>query len=87
MEDFRNALIFQQGLKPRRARLPGSDLHQMRLAIASRKLNQTKPIAMRSQPHRFGIDSNHRTKIQALRQITFVEMDFFLRHRIPCQAY
>src|SRR5712691_2818299 len=56
MEQLDDRWIDQQPLEVRRVVAAGGELHQVRIAIATRQLDQAKPIAMRVEPHRLGVD-------------------------------
>src|SRR5579862_8106809 len=46
----------------------------MSVAVAGRKLHQAKPVAMRVQPHRLGVDRDSRPKIDPFGEIASVEL-------------
>src|SRR6202051_1271406 len=80
MKQFDNCGVGQQRLqiwaiRPLAAQRRGNDLHQMRCAVPGRKLHQAESVALRVQPHRLGIDRNHRSKAQPSRQVVLMQLD------------
>ena len=61
-------------------------LHHVGMAVAARHLHQAQPVAMRIEPHRFGIDRNDGPQDQAFRQIVPVKVDGAVRHEL-CDAH
>jgi hypothetical protein len=47
---------------------------KMRVTIPRRQLDKAEPVAMRVQPHRFGIDGDILAKIDSVRQVIMVKM-------------
>ena len=58
MENLEQRFVGQQFLQVRRGGLPGRDLHDVRRAVAGRKLHHAQPVAMRVETHGLGIDRN-----------------------------
>src|SRR6202045_1030085 len=73
MEQLGYAAIGQQLPQPRRRVAPRRKLHEMRVPIADRQLDEAQPVAMRVEPHRFGIDCNNRSEIEPFGQITAIK--------------
>ena len=51
------------------------DLDQMGIAVTSRHLYQTKPVAGREQPHGLAIDGDRRAGVETFRQVMIVQID------------
>jgi len=47
-------------------------LDEVRIAVPGRELHQAQPIAMRVQPHRFGVDRDRIAEGEAPRNIALV---------------
>src|SRR5580700_111420 len=45
----------------------------MSVAVAGRQLDEAQPIAMRVEPHRFGVDRNNRSETEPFGQITAIK--------------
>ena len=45
----------------------------MRVAVSGRKLDEAQPVAMRVEPHRLGIDGDHRPQVDIFGQVTAIK--------------
>ena len=73
MEQLGYAAIGQQLPQPRRRVGPRRELHEMRVPIAGRELDEAQPVAMRVEPHRLGVDRNNRSEVEPFGQITAIK--------------
>ena len=75
MEQLENRGIGEQGTQPRRLILGWGELHEMADPIARRELHEAQPVAMRVQPHRFGVDRDDAGEGDFGREIAAVKMN------------
>ena len=80
MKQLEHIRVFQKADKVRRLALALGDLHQMRMAIAPRKLHDAQPVPVRMKPHGLAIYRHDRSKIQIIGQIALVNR---VRHIKP----
>src|SRR5271170_1208540 len=73
MEQLGYAAIGQQFPQPRRRIAPGRELHEMRVPIAGRQLDEAQPVAMRVEPHRLGVNRDNRSEVEPFGQITAIK--------------
>ena len=52
-----------------------AELHEMRGAVAGRKLHEAQAVARHLQPHRFSVDGNQRAEFEVFRQVALVDVD------------
>src|SRR5262249_24708412 len=76
----------QYPLKARRPVIVRRKLHEMRIAIPSRQLNETQPIAMRIEAHRFGIDRDHRPEGEAFGNVVAMQLMAHAAYASPSGA-
>ena len=64
VKELQDLRISDQGCQARCHDRAARDLDEMGVAVAGRELDQAKPVAMRIETHRFGIDGHDRPERQ-----------------------
>ena len=75
MEQLRDLRIAQKPFEVGRTLLSRSDLHDMRAAVSRRQLYDAEPVAPWNEAERFRIDRDAVAKIDAFRQVAFMQAD------------
>src|SRR5438045_9524647 len=75
MKDFDDLRIGQQRLQVRRVGVILRDLDDVGGAVATRHLHHAEPVAMRIEPHGFGIDRNRILVAGEIRQVAAMQAD------------
>ncbi|GAB6853747.1 hypothetical protein JCM15831A_07710 [Asaia astilbis] len=80
MHQLDDVLIGEEGFEVRAVLIATTerfwtDLDKMRFAVARRELYEAKTVAVGIEAHGFGIDSNDRTQIEIIGEVSIVEMD------------
>jgi len=57
--------IAKQEFQPRSGITARLELHEMRIPVTRRKLDEAQSVAVRVQPHRLGVNGDHRPKFDA----------------------
>src|SRR5690606_38193533 len=75
MENLENVLVRHQRAQVRRVVGAAVELHDMGVAVARRKLDHAKLVALGIEPHRLGIDRDAGAESEACREIALVQRD------------
>ena len=75
VEQLQHVRVREQILEPRRARLSGPDLHDVRAAVAAGELDDAEPIALDLEAEGFGVDRDDRAEIELGGQVALMEAD------------
>ncbi len=73
MEELEHFVIRKQAREIRRSRIALCDLHEVGVPIAARELDEAKPVAVRVEAERLGVDRDHRAGLIIGRQIAMME--------------
>ncbi len=75
MEQLHGAGVGEKFLKVGRVVAIALEFHEMRIAVAGRKLHEAEPVAVVLQPHRLGIDGDVALKFKPVGQVAFMQVN------------
>src|SRR3954451_3806321 len=87
VEQLQPCRVAQQPAQDRSLVAAGSELDEVRHAVAGRELDDAEAVPARVEAHRLGVDGDRRPEVQACRQIATMQLDPHARRHPPSGAF